>query len=219
MKRILFSLIAIAACFVASAQQTQASLADYIAKLTGREDVYCFRSKPADIYGRFNNPGPVFIIFPDSRTSKEEAETMIEESGMKQIVDDYTGTIFFFNPLAEEYDNKADFESYHGFIDRMRIAFNIKVIGIGRGATFVNETIARKAGNVAGIVSIGGKAPKKSLEGESPVPAYIIGKNARKTAASYIVRDDVELASSEGSKSLYVNRNEPLIRVVVNQSD
>ena len=219
MERILFSLIAAATCIIASAQQAQPSLADYFSKLTEREDVYCFGGKRADIHGRFNNPGPVFIIFPDSRTTHEEAEKMIEECGIKQIVDDYTGSIFFFNPLAKEYDNKADFESYHGFIDRLRIAFNIKVIGIGRGATFVNETIARKAGNVAGIVSIGGKAPKKALEGESPVPAYITGKNARKTAASYIVRNDVELASSEGSKSLYVNRNEPLIRVVVNQSD
>ena len=118
MKRILFSLIAAAACVLASAQQAQPSLADYLAKLTGREDVYCFRGKPADIHGRFNNPGPVFIVFPDSRTSQEEAEKMVEESGMKQIVDDYTGSVFFFNPLADEYDNKADFESYHVFLPK-----------------------------------------------------------------------------------------------------
>lgn len=219
MKKILFTILIAFACLsqAKADEPKRPDLAEYFAKLVGRDDVFAFRGKPADIYGRFNNPAPVFMIFPDGRTSKEDAEKMVNESGIKQILDDFAGSAYVINPLGEKYDNVKDLESYIAFVERLRIAFNIKVVGIGNGATFVNEAIARKAGNIAGIVSIGGKAPKKAIAGESPVPAYVVGKNAKKIAANYITRDAVTLQSKEGKKSLYVNADEELMRVVVNE--
>lgn len=219
MKKILFTILIAFACLsqAKADEPKRPDLAEYFAKLVGRDDVFAFRGKPADIYGRFNNPAPVFMIFPDGRTSKEDAEKMVNESGIKQILDDFAGSAYVINPLGEKYDNVKDLESYMAFVERLRIAFNIKVVGIGNGATFVNEAIARKAGNIAGIVSIGGKAPKKAIAGESPVPAYVVGKNAKKIAANYITRDAVTLQSKEGKKSLYVNADEELMRVVVNE--
>lgn len=219
MKKILFTLLIAFACLsqAKADEPKRPDLAEYFAKLVGRDDVFAFRGKPADIHGRFNNPAPVFMIFPDGRTSKEDAEKMVNESGIKQILDDFAGSAYVINPLGEKYDNVKDLESYMAFVERLRIAFNIKVVGIGNGATFVNEAIARKAGNIAGIVTIGGKAPKKALAGESPVPAYIIGKNAKKIASNYITRDNVALQAKEGKKSLYVNADEELMRVVVNE--
>lgn len=219
MKKILFTLLIAFACLsqAKADEPKRPDLAEYFAKLVGRDDVFAFRGKPADIYGRFNNPAPVFMIFPDGRTSKEDAEKMVNESGIKQILDDFAGSAYVINPLGEKYDNVKDLESYMAFVERLRIAFNIKVVGIGNGATFVNEAIARKAGNIAGIVTIGGKAPKKAIAGESPVPAYVVGKNAKKIAANYITRDAVTLQSKEGKKSLYVNADEELMRVVVNE--
>lgn len=221
MKRfILSTAIALACLMSAYAQQKQQfDMEKYHAALVGREDVYAFRGKQADIYGRFNNPAPVFMIFPDARVSKDDAQKMIDDSGIHKIIDDFGGSAFLINPLGDKYDNVKDFESYVAFVERLRIAFNIKVIGIGNGATFVNEVIARNAGNVAGIVTVGGKAPKKAIAGESPVPAFVIGKGASKIAASYITRDNVVLQSKEGKKSIYVNADEPLMRVVVNDVD
>ena len=222
MKKYIHLIIACLAClsFSLNAQEKQDNdLGNYFSRITGREDVYHFRSKPADIHGRFNNPAPVFMIFPDGKTSRENAQAFIEESGIMKIIDDYSGSAFFINPIGDKYDNDADFQSYVDLINRLRIVLNIKVIGIGNGATFVNETIARKAGNVAGIVSIGGNVPKKAVKGESPVPAYIIGKNAKKTATGYILRNNVVLEYKEGSKSIYVNEEEPLLRLVVKEED
>lgn len=221
MKKILLFL-AVALSFMSiplSAQQQDNDLANYFSRLIGREDVYSFRGKPADIYGRFNNPAPMFMIFPDGRTTKEEAAKMVEESGLQEIIDEFAGSVYVINPLGEKYDNAADYQSYVDFINRLRVIFNLKIIGIGNGATFVNETIARNAGNVAGIVSIGGATPKKGSATESPVPAYIIGKKAGRTAAGYILRNDAKLSSKEGTKSLYVNPDEPLLRLVVNETD
>ncbi|MCQ2147460.1 MAG: hypothetical protein MJZ16_08090, partial [Bacteroidales bacterium] len=218
MKKIILALSLALACLTPSmAQQNQErDMAAYFANLVGREDVYSFRGKQADIYGRFNNPAPVFMIFPDAKTSKEEAQKMIDNSGIHKIIDDFGGSAYLINPIGDKYDNVKDFESYKAFVERLRTAFNFKIIGIGNGATFVNEVIARQAGNVAGIVTIGGKAPKKAAAGESPVPAYVVGKGAAKIAANYISRDKASLQGKNGKKSTYVNADEPLLKVVVN---
>lgn len=222
MRKILVSILVALACLsTAEAQEAQGQqqdLAAYFAQLVGRDDVFAYRGKQADIYGRFNNPAPVFMIFPDGRTSKAAADMMIADSGLQQIIDDFGGSAYVINPIGEKYDNVKDLESYIAFVERLRIAFNIKVVGIGSGATFVNETIGRKAGNVAGIVSVGGKVPKQALAGESPVPAFITGKNAKKIAAGYISRDTAQLQSKDGNMSVYANADEPLLRVVVNET-
>ena len=195
------------------------AMAQDFSKLIDRQDVYVFRSKPSDIHGRFNNPGPSFVIFPDARTTKEDAEQFIQSSGIQSIIDGYTGSVYFVNPMGAKYDNAADFNWYKSFISRLRIVTNLKVVGIGNGATFVDETIAHNACNVAGIVSINSKASAKAASGESPVPAYVIGKNAQRTAAAYIARDKAALCEKSGKTALYVNKEEDLLRLYVNAAD
>jgi len=216
MRKFILTIAIALACLSTGNAQQQIDMESYLANLTQREDVYAFRGKQADIYGRFNNPAPVILIFPDAKTSKDDAQKLIDDSGIHKIIDDFGGSAYLVNPIAEKYDNAKDFEYYKGLVERLRIAFNLKVIGIGNGATYVNEVIARNAGNLAGIVTVGGKASKKAIEGESPVPAYIIGKGAAKVAASYITRDNVTLQNKDGKKSIYVNADEPLMKVVVN---
>ena len=224
MKKILLTIALALTCVVSVfAQEPQKKqdndLAGNLAKMIGREGVYAFRGKAADIYGRFNNPAPVFYIFPDAAMTNDDAAKLVSESGMQEVLDEFAGSAYIVNPLGAKYDNEKDLEAFIQLLERMRIMFNVKVIGIGNGATFVNEAIARKAGSIADIVTIGGKAPKKALAGESPVPAYITGKGAAKIAANYISRDKVVLKEKVGKKSVYVNPDEPLMKVVVNDVD
>ena len=81
------------------------------------------------------------------------------------------GTVCVMNPLGKEYDAVKDLEAYKNFLNKMRVFTNLKIIGIGKGATFVNRTIAGHAGAVAGIVSLNGR-PAKTAEGAPPVPAF-----------------------------------------------
>ena len=66
------------------------------------------------------------------------------------------------------------------------------MIGIGRGATFVNTALAQNAGCIAGIATYGGKpvaakALSAALNGEPyPVPAYLYGDAATANAANYL---------------------------------
>lgn len=79
---------------------------------------------------------------------------------------------------------------------------NVKVIGIGSGATFVNRQLVATelAGVIAGIVSIDGEPGKIC---RLPVPAFIGGKNAAKAAKPYQTTSDSAPA-------------DPLQKVVVN---
>ena len=96
----------------------------------------------------------------------------------------------------------------------MRVFTNLKIIGIGKGATFVNRTIAGHAGAVAGIVSLNGR-PAKTAEGAAPVPAFIAGTHSRQVAAAYILQNQAEPVRKEDGLACYANRKEPLQQVVV----
>ena len=41
------------------------------------------------------------------------------------------------NPLGKEYDAVKDLEAYKNFLNKMRVFTYLKIIGIGKGATFV----------------------------------------------------------------------------------
>lgn len=157
---------------------------------------------------------PLFLIFPDEPCAEGDRYTLIKDLGIEQLVKDYAGGVAIVNPVGKSWNNKADFAAYKAMIDSMRVISNLKIIAIGRAATFVNQTIANQAYEVAGIVSIGGKAGK-AAKGAVPVPAYIAGKDAAKVAKSYIAINQAK-AIGDG---LYANSEEPLQRVAVSNGD
>lgn len=80
------------------------------------------------------------------------------------------------NPVGDKYDAEKDFEAFRKLFNAQYTVTNLKVIGIGQGATFVNQTLAAEAGHaIAGILSIGGK-PAKTKAYAHPVPAVLAGK-------------------------------------------
>ena len=149
--------------------------------------------------GRSYNFTPLFLIYPDAKLDKEGAEKLLAELDIQTILDDNYGTAFVVNPTGAKYDAAADFDAFVDLFNMFRGPGNLKVIGIGSGATFVNQVIAPKAGNqIADILTIGGKAGKSA----SPVPAYIAGKGAAKAAKPY--------------QKAVANTDEPLLKVIVN---
>ena len=154
---------------------------------------------PTRAEGRSYNFTPMFLIYPDAKLDKEGAEKLLAELDIQTILDDNYGTAFVVNPIGTKYDGAADFDAFVDLFNMFRGPGNLKVIGIGSGATFVNQVIAPKAGNqIADILTIGGKAGKSA----SPVPAYIAGKGAAKAAKPY--------------QKAVANTDEPLLKVIVN---
>ena len=150
--------------------------------------------------GRSYNFTPTFFIYPDTRLDKADAEALVASLDLQQLLDDNYGTALVINPTGDQYAAEADFEAFAQLFNRFRGPGNLKIVGIGNGATFVNQVLVPKAGGqVSGILTIGGK-PGKSVD-PAGVPAYVAGKGAAKAAKPYLAA---------------VHPDEPLMKVVVN---
>ena len=165
------------------------------------------------VEGRSYNHAPTFFIYPDTKLNEAAAKALVEEFDMKDVLTANHTTVFVINPVGDKYDNTKDFEGFKEVFNRARSG-NLKVIGIGNGATFVNTVLAPTdaAGHIAGILTIGGK-PGKAPAQSWGVPAYVTGKNAAKVAKPYIA---LNKAVKKGDR--YINEEEELLTVVVDET-
>lgn len=156
---------------------------------------------PTRAEGRSYNFTPVFFIYPDVKLDKEGAEKLLADLDIQSLLDDNYGTAMVVNPTADRY-TKEDFGVFEQLFNMFRGPGNLKVIGFGAGATFVNQVISPNAGGqIAGILTVNGKAGKSVAP--AGVPAYVAGKNAAKVAVPY-------------QKAIAAHADEPLLQVVVN---
>ncbi|NLZ18890.1 MAG: hypothetical protein GXY24_01285 [Bacteroidales bacterium] len=164
---------------------------------------------PTRAEGRSYNFTPLFLVYPDARVDEAGAGALLEELGIQSTLDDNYGVAMVVNPVGAKYDAQADFDAFVALYDRSRSG-NLKVIGIGAGATFVNQVLAPKAAShIAGILTVGGN-PARLAKGFASygVPAYVAGKTAKKVAAEYIA-----LNGALAKEDHYVNPDEELLTV------
>ena len=160
---------------------------------------------PTRAEGRSYNFTPIFYVYPDAKLDKAGAEQLLASLDIQPCLDANYGNVFVVNPTGDKYDAEADFEIFVKLFNQHRGPGNLKVIGLGSGATFVNQVIAPKAGDhIAGIMTVGGKAGKTVHP--AGVPAYIAGKSAAKVAKPY-------------QQAIVAHADEPLLQVVVNQAE
>ena len=127
--------------------------------------------------------GPSFFIFPDRKLDEKSALDLAKELKIIEIAVEFGGQICVVNPAGAKWQ-ASDVKAFRDLVERRGGVTNVKVIGIGNGATFVNQYLASTdlTGAIAGIVSINGAPGKVCV---LPVPAYIGGKNAAKAAKPY----------------------------------
>ena len=169
--------------------------------------------------GRSNNNAPTFFIYPHSKLDQAAAKALVEELDMRDVLTANHVKVFVVNPIGDRYDNARDFEGFKAVFNKARSG-NLKVIGLGDGATFVNAAIApsEAAGHIAGILTVGGK-PGKDPAHSWGVPAYVAGKNAAKVAKTYISMNRGEKENTVGKNVYkYVNAGEELLTVVVDEN-
>lgn len=170
--------------------------------LTQRSATTIVYGGPTRAEGRSYNFTPIFYIYPDAKMDKAGAEKLLADLEIQPLLDANYGTAVVINPTGDKYDAQADFEIFVKLFNQHRGPGNLKVVGFGAGATFVNQVIAPKAGDhIADIVTVGGK-PGKSVH-PAGVPAYVAGKNAVKVAKPY-------------QQAISAHPDEPLLQVVVN---
>lgn len=124
---------------------------------------------------------PAFYIFAENQTM-DTANGLISEIGMLETVQTWAGTICVINPLdASDYSDK-DAKVFLDLVDQFGPAKNVKVIGIDKGATFVNNYVSQECYFIAGMMTWGG-GMAADLAYNVPVPVYI--SNGSETAVSY----------------------------------
>lgn len=149
---------------------------------------------------------PNFYIYAGQKT-EEEAKKLIDDLGMMDTVNKWTGNIFVINPLNNDSYTADDAEAFPEILGAK--VSNAKVIGIDEGADFVNNEISQECYAVAGIMTVGGEM-KEGLEYNVEVPAYLV--NPSETAEKYYIRANKAV---ETEKNVYENPDNPLARVVI----
>ena len=222
MKKFIVLIMTMMVAFMAQAQAPVQNGEVKLTEMRGlQQKVYVYREMGmGDLTletGHLNGFTPFYLVYPDKKVNEVQAMDLIKELGIDQQLNQFGISFGVVNPVGDTYNNEVDFKAFQTMVDSLRTFANLKIIGIGNGATFVNQTIANNAGEVAGIVSINGK-PGKAVANAAPVPAFVVGKNAANIAKSYIATNKAKLTAKEKQMQIYTNADEPLLRVVVSNT-
>ena len=185
MKKVLYLLLLVPLLMATMATAQPAALPDQVACMR-RGTINVSFGGPTRAEGRSYNNAPTFFVYPDSRLDAADAEALLDAMTIQPVLDENFGTAFVINPAGPTYDAAKDFDAFVELFNRARSG-NLKVIGFGNGATFVNQVLALKAADhIAGIATVGGK-PAKLPKGFSSygVPAYVAGRTAGQVVKEY----------------------------------
>lgn len=151
---------------------------------------------------------PTYLIYPDHKLNEMGATNLLKELGIVSHLDKYATKAIIVNPLNEEYTTEDDNE-WLKVIDTL-VATNVKVIGIGNGATFVNQYVSQKDWAVAGIMTYGGQ---KGEEAKYSVPTYV-SNSSSDVVNDYVKANSATKESEKAGLTTYVNSKNDYERVV-----
>ncbi|MBR2811296.1 MAG: MBL fold metallo-hydrolase, partial [Solobacterium sp.] len=146
---------------------------------------------------------PKFVIFPDGAVSDEEAQALIDDSGIVEYIDRSASSAYVVRPINGEKFTAEDVARFEAVVgDQIGLSNNFKLIGIGNGADFVANYLTDYFNFVSGLALIN---PTSAAEIKVSVPVFISG-NAE-AAAPYIKANKAQESGSEGTITRYVNPN------------
>ncbi len=153
---------------------------------------------------------PVYFIYYNGAVS--DPMSVIRNFGMERHIDSYLATVYVVNPAnGKSYSPSADLEVFYKLEEQLRVINNLKLIGKGTGATFINNVLSLHAEAVSGILTIGGSVNGKL--NPVVVPTYCAGRN--KAVVDHYIRANHALESGGG---VWKNPLHQMERIYVNGS-
>ena len=204
------------------------------------DTVYVYRSP--DMYGgvaaaRMNS---TFLVYtPEVFADKDAAFAYVQGLGLSEIVDGLRGSIVLVTPSNGEAYGVADQENFYNLLTAIT-AFkakgtnaegvsvtwtdseyygtfkNVYVIGIGDGATFLNNYtvgVENLVGRFAGLLLIDGEMGRLN-QVASLVPTYLVNADEA-TIEKYKAANEVDAYKVEDGKTVYFDQELPLRKVIV----
>ena len=130
------------------------------------------RTTPSTFRDRGGSYAPTYFIYVDRQRTADGAKKLIDDFGLLGNLEEYKARAVVVGPVnGAAYDPVADLAAFQNLL-RTRRSANLKIIGVGAGATFVNNVISKYAFAVAGILTYGGSLDK-NVTASTPVPAYV----------------------------------------------
>ncbi len=143
----------------------------YLDQLNAMSQAYVYNASAKLSIDTVNNTAmPTFIIYPDGYISDEDAKKLLDDSGLTTIIDDHAAVAYVARPTDGKTFTANDLDGFKTIVKKIAVADNVKLIGIGNGATFINENLTPYMNFVSGLALIHGQA------GDTPttsVPTYI----------------------------------------------
>ena len=153
---------------------------------------------------------PTYFIYFNGAVS--DPMYVVRDFGMERHIDAYLATVYVINPAnGKSFSATADLEVYYKLLERLRIINDLKLIGKGAGATFINNVLSLHAEAVAGILTIDGTV--KAKLNPVVVPAYCAGRN--KSVIDHYIRANHALESGGG---VWKNPLHQVERIFINGS-
>lgn len=137
------------------------------------------RSGGSTIQDRSPGYVPTYLVYADTERTAGEAQALLDALGIGPNLDQFKARAFVVGPIdGRAYDAAADLAAFKDLL-RTRRSSNLKIIGVGAGATFVNTVLSGYAFAVAGIMTYGGTIDGSvAAEAPAPVPAYVHAADA-----------------------------------------
>jgi poly(3-hydroxybutyrate) depolymerase len=175
------------------------------------------RTTSSTFRDRGTSYAPTYFIYVDKQRTGDDAKQLIDDLGLPAHLDEYKARAFVVGPINGTAYGPADLTAFQDLL-RTRRSSNLKVIGVGAGATFVNSVISKYAFAVAGILTYGGTVDK-GVTASIPVPAYVHASD-RAVAQLYIAANGATARNDESKTSTTYTNPSPhagLQRVVVSK--
>lgn len=119
---------------------------------------------------------PVFVVYPDGNISDEDALKYITDSGIKDVVDRSASKVFVARPNNGTAFTNDDISGFESIVGRIGVSNNFKLIGIGNGATFINQNLTGYMNFVSGLALIN---PDEGTDVKVSVPTYLVSDNQK----------------------------------------
>ncbi len=191
---------------------------DGVNSYTGEADAWVFSAADKLSIETDNNTNAAkFLVYVDKYTTKEEAEKMMDDMGITDIINKSASMAIVINAKDESTGvyTEDDVAVYNDILkNKVGPTTNLNLVGIGKGATFINQHLAQYDWGVAGIMTYGGeagKAPKYS------VPVYVSNSDSA-VAEAYKDVNKATSVTTEGTMTTSVNPDSRFEIVVENSA-
>jgi hypothetical protein len=94
---------------------------------------------------------PTYLIFVDKQRTADEAKQLIDDLALPAPLDEYKARAFVVGPRNGTAYGPVDLTAFQNLL-RTRRSSNLKVIGVGAGATFVNNVISKRSSLGSGAI-------------------------------------------------------------------